>query len=85
MLFILKILYEIDQDWVYAKSPIDSSYAGIVPFSYLKLIYIPESIPTHDEASNNSNPMLYLSVSDFDLIEEGDLDFKKGNFFIAIF
>jgi hypothetical protein len=79
-------LYGIDEEWVYAKFLINSSYEGILPLNYIRLIDIPESIPLNPNYSYSaaSKPILFLAISDFDLVEQGDLVFKKG-IFLPIF
>jgi hypothetical protein len=77
-----KILYTIDDDWVYARSLMlennagTSLYIGMVPMNYLKLIDIPEYLLLDDIRTNQYK--LYLATQDFKFKENNDLDFKKG-------
>ena len=80
--YLNKILYTIDDDWVYARSLMlennagTSSYIGMVPINYLKFIDIPEYLLLDDTRTNQYK--LYLGIQDFKFKENNDLDFKKG-------
>jgi hypothetical protein len=69
---------------VYAKSLINNSYVGILPLNFIKLIDIPESISANPHTPANSTSILYLAVADFNQIEQGDLDFKKGDLVVGV-
>mgnify|MGYP002787596062 CR=1 FL=1 len=75
---ILLILYKIDQEWVYAKSLINSNLSGIIPLSYLNFIDIPDEFVYNSSNITSNKTNLYLGISDFNFIQDGDLNFLKG-------
>jgi hypothetical protein len=70
---ILQILYEINEDWIYAKSLMlnENSLIGILPKSFVQILDIPWSLV-------NAVSGLYLTIEDFDFYESGDLAIRKN-------
>ena len=64
----------MNEDWVYAKSLMvsESNLLGILPVNYLRYIDV--------DSESAATGKLYLAIEDFNLAENGDLDFHKGEF-----
>ncbi len=75
---IVQIIYEINDDWIYAKSLMinENSLIGILPKSFVQVLDIPQYLA-------NEIFVIYLAVEDFDFYESGDLEIKKNEILVS--
>lgn len=73
----IKILYKIDEYWLYAKllSSTDNQ-SGMIPSTYLNIIDTPDSLNSIIKC--NKSAKSFIATADFDPIESGDLKLNKG-------
>lgn len=78
---VVQILYELNQDWVYAKSLMANStdsQTGILPKNFVSLVNIPDYL-----IDRRLNERLFLAIDQFDVSESGDLAFKKNDIILS--
>jgi hypothetical protein len=78
---ILQVLYNINQDWIYAKTLIQNDASnqhgsmGILPINFVRILNLPDEL-----FENDSKFQLYLATDSFNFSQPGDLEFQKGFF-----
>lgn len=79
---VVQILYELNQDWIYAKSLMTTSstdsQTGILPKNFVTLINIPAYL-----IDSRLSERVFLAIDQFDVSESGDLAFKTNDIIIS--
>lgn len=79
---VVQVLYELNQDWIYAKSLMTTnstdSQTGILPKNFVTLINIPDYL-----IDSRLSERVFLAIDQFDMNESGDLALKTNDIIIS--